>query len=69
MSTTAEGDGLEFDRRLGTIFDEIAMIKQTFGSEEKTLESIIEEIGFKLEDIPSNVTPASLLIQAIENLE
>ncbi len=28
ISTTAGGDGLEFDKRLGNIFDEIEAIKQ-----------------------------------------
>ncbi|CDW79000.1 UNKNOWN [Stylonychia lemnae] len=68
ISTTANGDGLEFDKRLGSIFDEIQRIKDqdmkggVLGIQE-------EDLGFKIEDVPSNLSPLSVLLEVSQTLE
>lgn len=59
ISTTAGEDGLHFDRRLPSIFDEIAQIKT---SEFKPIAK--EKKEFEVGDIPEQLTPVSYLLEA-----
>ena len=68
--TTANGDGLEFNPYLGSIFDEIERIKESLNEGEtfvKRKNSFDEEI--KMEDIPEHLKPTSIIIEVVNALE
>ncbi|TNV82544.1 hypothetical protein FGO68_gene9665 [Halteria grandinella] len=74
--STAGGDGLEFDKRLGTIFQEIESIKREGSAQQyqepapkKQVKILKEDRDFTLEDISPSLNPLFVLIQAMENLE
>ena len=76
VSTTAGGDGLEFDRSIGTIFEQIYAIKhqkeevQTELKEEvKPPKFVKEDSELSLENVPADLNPLYVLLEAMESLE
>ena len=75
MSATAGGDGLEFDKRMRNIFEEIEWIKKDGsdlgeeggfkGGHGEELYQPKEEPGFTMEDVPETLRPLSLLLESI----
>ena len=70
MSTTAGGDGLEFDQRLSSIFDEIITIKGD-GIQIKKKTTSNDDEGLTLDLVASqpSLNPLSVLLQVVDNLE
>ncbi len=74
ISTTANGDGLEFDKRLGNIFDEIEAIKSLKTAEDSPhqgpLHYLREDDELTSDDVASSsLNPLFVLLEAMENLE
>lgn len=77
ISTTAGGDGLEFDSRLGTVVEEIEKIKRspiidilpTNIEDKKPLKTLKEDREFAMEDLSPSLNPLFVLLEAMENLE
>ena len=70
--TTANGDGIEFNPYLGSIFDEIERIKGSFAfspTGEKREMRVREEEDIRMEDIPEHLRPSSLLIESTRMME
>ena len=70
--TTANGDGIEFNPFLGSIFDEIEDIKNQFinpSSGKKKPLITQEEDLFEMEDIPDSLKPSSLILETTRTLE
>ena len=73
ISTTAGGDGLEFDSRVMTVYDEIKAIKANASTVVKA--PLIKRVtrnddeGLTLDQVSSaKLSPLSVLMEAIENL-
>jgi hypothetical protein len=71
MSTTAGGDGLEFDQRLPSIFDEIMTIKGDGSQTQKKKTTRNDDEGLTLDLVASqpSLNPLSVLLQVVDNLE
>ena len=70
MSTTAGGDGLEFDQRLPSIFDEIMTIKgDGIQIQKKTTRNDDEGLTLDLVASQPSLNPLSVLLQVVNNLE
>lgn len=78
VSTTAGGDGLEFDRSIGTIFEQIQAIKRYQESKLEEIETreakppqkiIKEDREFSLANVPVDLNPLRVLLEAMESLE
>ena len=69
ISSTANGDGLEFDKRLPCIFEEIKAIKSN--QRPKPIKvTINDEEGLTLDQVPKDtIKPLTILIEAISNLD
>lgn len=71
MSTTAGGDGLEFDTRLLSIFDEVQQIKTDKKDKRPKIFTKNDDEGLNLEQVAAleNINPRTILVQSISNLE
>eukprot|EP00347_Sterkiella_histriomuscorum_P018982 403343421 len=74
-STTANGDGLEFDTRLGNIFDDIENIKNAHNQQKDGPYSNnygqfhSQDPGFTMSDVPFNLSPISVILEVTQHLE
>jgi hypothetical protein len=69
ISSTANGDGLEFDKRLPSIFEDIKSIKSNQQAKPNKV-TISDEEGLTLDQVPKDtIRPLTILIEAISNLD
>ena len=69
ISSTANGDGLEFDKRLPSIFEDIKVIKSNQPAKPIKV-TVSDEEGLTLDQVPKDtIRPLTILIEAISNLD